>query len=154
MKRFWDKVDKTETCWLWTAWKNNNGYGALMVRHPGGGFLNNLAHRISWELEYGPIPKGLCVLHTCDTPSCVRPDHLFLGTRGDNARDKVAKGRARGGRLSGENHPRASITAEQAKQARYFYFAERRSAREIAEHLMISQHVVVDIARGRTWRST
>jgi hypothetical protein len=90
MKRFWDKVVKTDTCWVWTASVNGKGYGSF-----GYGGRVQLAHRVSWQMHCGPIPPGLCVCHACDNPSCVRPDHLFLGTIKDNNRDRDRKGRGR-----------------------------------------------------------
>ena len=152
MKRFWEKVKKTEACWVWTAWKNNKGYGALMAKHPGGGYMNKLAHRISWEMENGPIKDGLCVLHKCDNPSCVRPEHLFLGTRKDNTQDMMMKGRNNCGRISGENHPRSKITVEISKLIRFFWFAERRTRKEIIAFLGVSKHIVDDVIGGRTWK--
>jgi hypothetical protein len=86
--RFWRNVNKTETCWLWTASTNPFGYGVLRYR---GRSLT--MHRQSWELHFGPIPDGLCVLHKCDVPQCVRPDHLFIGTKKDNMQDASRKGR-------------------------------------------------------------
>jgi len=79
-------------CWIWIAALNNRGYGIIGrgARQDG----PEPAHRISWELAYGPIPEGLHVLHKCDNPPCVNPHHLFLGTHGDNMRDSVIKGRA------------------------------------------------------------
>jgi hypothetical protein len=88
-ERFWAKVEKTDSCWPWRAGVNKE-YGEF-------NFGNNWmrqAHRVAWELTHGPIPDGLCVLHKCDVPLCVNPDHLFLGTKLDNVRDMIAKGRA------------------------------------------------------------
>jgi hypothetical protein len=87
--RFWEKVDKSGDCWLWTGHRGCKGYGAAWAegRH-------QAAHRVSWELAFGAIPDGLHVLHHCDNPPCVNPDHLWLGTNSDNQRDCVAKGRA------------------------------------------------------------
>lgn len=89
-ERFWQKVNKTENCWEWTA-QIVFGYGKFRLeprpappRH---------AHRVSYEWAYGPIPKGLLVCHHCDNPRCVRPDHLFLGTHKDNTEDMMSKGR-------------------------------------------------------------
>lgn len=91
--RFWDKVERNEDgCWLWRASTDPRGYGKIVVHVDGEARLSG-AHRVSWELANGPIPTGLCVLHRCDTPSCVRPDHLFLGTLADNTKDMYGKGR-------------------------------------------------------------
>jgi hypothetical protein len=89
--RFWSKVQKTSGCWLWRAGTNGVGYGMFYVdaKHP-----KALAHRVSYEWTHGPIAPGLFACHTCDTPGCVRPDHLFAGTNGDNVRDMYRKGRA------------------------------------------------------------
>ena len=94
-KRFWSKVNKTDGCWEWTAYLNKQGYGRY-------GIGSNVyrAHRLAFEEAYGPIPEGMFVCHKCDNPSCVRPDHLFLGTNSDNLKDCSAKGR----------HPNANKT--------------------------------------------
>ena len=88
--RFWGLVDKTAGCWLWVGYVNNCGYGRLRPAHsqPKVG-----AHRLSWELTNGPIPDRMCVLHKCDNPACVNPEHLFLGTVQDNVNDMRQKGR-------------------------------------------------------------
>jgi hypothetical protein len=89
---FWARVDQSGECWLWQGSRNAKGYGTLQ-RHavqP----TPMLAHRYAWMLAVGSIPDGLNVLHTCDTPACVRPAHLFLGTLADNNADMRAKGRA------------------------------------------------------------
>lgn len=87
--RFWSKVEKTDSCWLWTGMRWTNGYG----RFPNGGGQEMRAHRFAWELTYGPIPLGLFACHRCDVKLCVRPEHLFLGTHADNMADMMAKGR-------------------------------------------------------------
>lgn len=104
--RFWSKVDKSSTeiksphvtspCWEWVA-----GVAARYGRFAWNG--ETRAHRVSWVLSHGDVPDGLCVLHRCDNPPCIRPEHLFLGTHLDNSMDKEQKGRA--GHVSGARHP-------------------------------------------------
>lgn len=100
-ERFWSKVNRDGDCWLWTSCRWPVGYGRFWM---GRRFLP--AHRIAWELTHGPVSDGLCVLHRCDNPPCVRPDHLFLGTKADNNRDRHNKGRdARGDQSGARLHP-------------------------------------------------
>lgn len=81
MARFWKRVEKTETCWLWTGKPTHNGYGQFWHH---GVFA---CHRVSYEEHFGPIPDDKFVLHRCDVKLCVRPDHLHLGTHKDNVDD-------------------------------------------------------------------
>lgn len=82
--RFWAKVQKTETCWLWTAAKNGPGYGQFGLGTREDGLV--FAHRFAYELVVGPIPEGLVIDHLCRTPACVRPDHLEPVTMRENMR--------------------------------------------------------------------
>jgi hypothetical protein len=91
--RFWAKVDKSGECWIWTAYRDSFGYGRMSGAHKG--TPNILAYRFSWEQHFGPIPEGEQVLHRCDNPPCVRPEHLFLGNKSTNMLDMWAKHRAR-----------------------------------------------------------
>lgn len=107
VQRFWEKVQKTDGCWLWLAYKQPRGYGQF--KHQG---RMRLAHRFSWELTNGLIPEGECVLHTCDNPACVNPEHLFLGTQLDNSLDMYEKGRqAPSPACAGETNGRAKLSA-------------------------------------------
>ena len=97
-ERFWSKVRKTEGCWEWAAGRitdprGKSGYGNFYIGAKDGKKIEAVAHRVAWELTNGAIPEGLKVLHECDNPGCVRPDHLFLGTQKDNIADMISKGR-------------------------------------------------------------
>lgn len=105
-ERFWAKVARTDSCWLWTGGKNSGGYGIV---HANG--CSRTAHRVSWELENGPLASTVCVLHRCDTPLCVRTSHLFLGDYTANNRDREAKGR--GNHPKGPDHWTAKRTVHQ-----------------------------------------
>jgi len=108
-ERFWAKVKTDGACWLWQgAVTGSQGYGQFRGKshHP------EMAHRVSWELAHGPLPDGKWVLHRCDVPRCVRPDHLYLGTPWDNAQDSREAGRIRGVRARdtrGEFDPAGEI---------------------------------------------
>lgn len=90
MQRFWDKVEKTDGCWLWTASTFNDGYGKFKFDGK-----NRRAHRMSWLLTNGEIPEDMVVMHSCDIPLCVNPSHLSLGTPKANTHDMIEKNRHR-----------------------------------------------------------
>lgn len=96
-ERLWNKVDKTDTCWVWTGAVDRKGYGKIGVGSSKDGTRRlEIVPRAAWQVTNGPIPDGLFVCHTCDNPRCCRPDHLWLGTCSDNLRDMSEKGRGRG----------------------------------------------------------
>lgn len=113
-QRFWNKVKKTDDCWIWVGCRGSRGYGQLMFNRK-----NCKAHRVSYLLAYGPFDETLNVLHMCDNPSCVRPEHLFLGTQRDNYWDMKTKGRM--GNFKGEANPRAKLTTQQVLEIRVRY---------------------------------
>jgi len=128
-------------CWLWTG-TLGNGYGEIQVEKQ----KHVYAHRLSWELHCGPIPKGMCVLHSCDMPCCVNPDHLWLGTKGDNARDMVRKGRNpdfRGERSGNSNLTDADVIAIRAATGTH---------RSIAAQHGVSQSRISDIRAEKSWK--
>lgn len=114
-ERFWEKVQKTDDCWLWTGTKNRRGYGGFHVTTPSGRKTAR-AHRLSYEMHHRcSVPLGMEVMHSCDNPLCVNPAHLSVGTKADNMQDAARKGRVctigksrkthcpRGHELAGEN---------------------------------------------------
>lgn len=148
--RFWPKVNKTETCWLWTAAKKEFGYGVIGCPDRPGRTLR--AHRVSWVLANGEIPDGLFVLHKCDVPACVNPDHLFLGTRQENTDDMVAKGRqARIGNGSGEDSPNSKLNWAQVRDIRNRSDAGE-TQKSIAKSYGIDKSTVAQIIHRKTWK--
>ena len=135
LERFWSRVNKTDGCWLWTAAKVQ-GYGDLRIDTT----HRMLAHRFSWELHIGPIPPGLHVLHRCDNPPCVRPDHLFLGTNDDNIVDRVLKGR--GGK---------KLTPEIVLAIRRDYRPFKVTQRQLAEKYGVSLTTIEQILAWKIW---
>lgn len=153
--RFWSKVLKSDGCWEWQAGRLSSGYGMFWR-----GDRSYGAHRVAFELAYGPISDGLFVCHHCDNPACVRPDHLFLGTQKDNRIDCVRKGRqAKGGTYwsakspeklrRGEDHHWAKLTAEQVHEIRTH---TEVTGADMARRLGISRTTVYDIRNHKIWR--
>jgi hypothetical protein len=142
--RFWASVKKDpRSCWEWQGHCKSGGYGYVRWRGP-----QQLAHRVAWELEVGPIPEGLRVLHKCDNPPCVRPDHLFLGTQADNVADMVAKGRGRAPR--GAANANAKLSIEQVVEIRRRY-ADGEFQTALAREFGVSAGAVAGIVHRRRW---
>lgn len=152
--RVWQFINQTATCWLWTGAKSPGGYGAFNVKR-----RVVRAHRFIWELLCGPIPDGLEVCHNCpgrDNPSCVRPEHMFLGTHAENLTDMVRKGQSRfvlrDYARSGESHRSARLTENQVRTIRQRYAASGITQYDLAREYGVSQFAISSIIRGRTWR--
>jgi hypothetical protein len=141
-ERFWEKVRKGKRCWVWTAYRNNCGYGLIGGGRRGAGMLR--ASRVSWVLAHGDIPKGLWVLHRCCNPPCVRPSHLYLGTHKDNCRDMVRDGHS----LKGERNPFAKLSPRTVVLIRR---ATGENA-EIGRRYGVTGPTVSEIKTGKIWR--
>lgn len=147
-------------CWLWMGSRDRKGYGQIRA------FGRSMrAHRASWMFFIGPIPLNTpCVLHRCDNPACVRPDHLWVGTNLDNVRDREAKGRSSRefvalmrtqegiARLPrGENHPRAKLTEDHVRAIRQSHAGGLSPVRIAAEYGVTDRAVHLVVSR-RTWK--
>jgi len=147
--RFWGKVSKTPTCWLWTGAgaggrggsSHQDAYGR--IRHQGQVVS---VHRLSWEIHFGSIPAGALVCHHCDTPLCVRPDHLFLGTATDNIVDSIAKGR-----WGHRSRPRAKLNALIVRRLRSSY-SLGVPIKRLARSLGVAPSTVRRAVMAQTWR--
>ena len=139
--RFNEKFDRSDGCWEWKGRKVKK-YGQL--RMPGKGYIS--AHRFSYALFCGPIPDNTNVLHTCDNPGCVRPDHLFLGTAADNVRDMIRKGRAQIGTHRRKISPESAYTI-------LWRGASGEKHRDLAIEYGISRQAAGDIINRHRWPS-
>ena len=148
--RFEDKYeDVTESgCWIWIAYSLPNGYGRFGLNGK-----TELAHRASYMLHKGDIPEGFHVCHTCDTPSCVNPDHLFLGTPKDNMQDCKKKGRMNNGNPKGESNGKSKLTENDVFEIRDLLENSPYSQAKIAEIYEVYYTAISKIKYKRTWRS-
>ena len=145
--RFWSKVDKSGDCWVWTGYHQSDGYGRIRIGGRGGPMF--LAHRVSWQLQYGDAGE-LFVCHRCDNPRCVNPGHLFLGTAADNNADRDAKGRASGGSHPGEKNPAAKLTTTDVAEIRFLRSGGLTLAK-IGALYGVRESAVSRIVAGKRW---
>jgi len=157
--RFWSKVNKSATCWMWTACKNSKGYGSL---RPFNG--ERYAHRASWVIANGAIKDGAWVLHKCDNPACVNPHHLWLGSNIENQHDMYSKGR--GKKATGDAHwsklhpdqivrgskiGTSKLTESDVVQIRTRYANGEISQQNLANEFCVHQTIISDVIRRVTW---
>jgi hypothetical protein len=174
--RFWSRTERSSGCWRWTGARSKDGYGQI-------GIGNKIlyTHRVAWELTHGSIPQGMWVLHHCDNKKCINPDHLFLGTRLDNIRDMLAKGRGKvphmlaesnGSRkhpeklvrgdkhytrlhpelvTRGEKNGKAKLNSEQVREIRQRYATGAVSQRQLAREYDVHQTNIGFVVRGERW---
>lgn len=142
------EIDPMTACWNWTASLRPTGYGQM--RYLG---TTELAHRVSWMLFRGPIPKAenvygtMNVLHHCDNPKCVNPEHLFIGDQADNAKDAVSKKRWGKRGCKGENHGRSKLTEKDVRTIR----TSDLSASQLAVKHGVSKSAIQHVLKKRSW---
>lgn len=145
--RFWKRVDKEGPihpilgqCWQWIGYKLKTGYGK---------FTWGLAHRYSWSVHRGEIPDGISVLHQCDNPSCVNPDHLFLGTQLGNMMDMQEKGRS----ARGEKQGSSKLTEAEVLEIRQRYrrYSHKHGSGALAKQYGVSLTEIWRIVHGERW---
>lgn len=135
-----------DVCWIWWGAPNSAGYGT--IRLPGRKGKTLLAHRVAWQINRGGLTDDLCVCHKCDTPLCVNPHHLFLGTNADNVADRQAKGRCKARGNPGEGCGHAKLTDSKVNAIRL----DRRTHQAIAIDYGVARATITNIKLGRTWR--
>lgn len=144
-ERFWSRVDVRgpDECWLWHGTIMRNGYGTFSIRHKA-----FYAHRLSVEL-CGEDATGLDVCHHCDTPLCVNPRHLFLGTAKDNILDMVRKGR--GNRAKGERNKSSRLTSQDVIEIRRLH-ESGVSKRQLSKMFNVGRTTIRSLLSGKTWK--
>lgn len=159
-ERFWEKVRKgpgENDCWEWTGGLSE-GYGHLRIDG-----RDEKAHRLSWKMHRGEIPRGKCVLHTCDNRPCIRSTHLYVGTKKRNALDREERGRgnhATGQRHGCATHPglhkgerngRAKLTEQLVRELRILHARDGVKKAELARRFVLSRTAVGDIISRKLW---
>jgi len=146
-KRFFNKVRKTKKCWIWNGAKTSKGYGRFKIK----GKLK-LSHRISYLIRYGMFDENMFICHKCDNPRCVKPSHLFLGTRSDNMIDCYEKGRlyiGKGNFLKGHKDSAILTDRKVIKIKKMIQSGEKLIS--ISKKFKIKYQTIRDLSSGRTY---
>lgn len=141
-ERFWAKVKKTRNCWLWQGATTRNGYGHLNIA---GKYVR--AHRLAYELLIGKIPRGLFILHECDTPACVRPTHLFANTQAVNMADMRNKQRGARGIKTGT----AKLTPTKVRKIRTRYANGNYTHSSLSKQFKVSRRTIGRVISKELW---
>lgn len=146
---FKSRVEPSGECLLWTGFRDETGYGRCQAAFAPQIFF---AHRLSWFLRHGSLDLSLRVLHTCDTPPCVNPDHLWLGTQTDNIADMVSKGRQRRGpNVWGEDHPHAKLSEQDVIRMRKLRDSTGLAFNKIAKKFGVTTMTAWRACNGQCW---
>lgn len=145
-ERFWRKVKRDDGCWEWIGSKTTNGYGRIQQGGKGSPHLG--AHRVSFELHHGDIPPGHVVMHSCDNPSCVNPDHLSVGLPRDNTLDMIDKGRKRTVAPLGVENGKSVLDES---LVRYIRSQSHQTHAALARELGVGVSTIRGVRSGRCW---
>ena len=151
LDRLFRYIKKTDTCWEWIGAKNYNGYGVLRVYG-----RNLMAHRLMWIEHNGPIPEDMCACHRCNNPSCVNPNHMFLGTHSENMKDAYKKGRKGTSwkfiksSAKGEQHWNCKLDDQKVMEIREL--SPILSTKVLAARFGVTPKSIQNIVARRTWR--
>lgn len=145
-QRFFESyvIDGSSLCWEWIGAKSRGGYGRLKIEN-----RPVQAHRFSWMIHFGDIPKGMYVCHKCDNPSCVNPNHLFLGDQSDNMRDMSEKGRSSDNR--GEQNPNSKLTNDLVSDIRHLW-DNGMTPKRLSIKFGVPLGTINNIVFGYTWQ--
>lgn len=143
-ERFWEKVEiiPFHSCWEWTGTRSR--YGDFCIKKN----KNISAHRFSWQIHFGAIPKGIFVCHKCDNTHCVRPEHLFLGTAQDNVNDALKKGR----NVFGERVSQHKVNSAQVRQIRSLYANKEITCEFLGNKFGVTKSTISRIVLRKTWK--
>ena len=139
-KRFWERVDKTDSCWLWTGSTVQNGYGQVKINSK-----THKTHRIAWFLAGNTIPEGHVIRHKCRSKNCLNPEHLETGTHAENVADRVRDGT----NPYGEKNHTAKLTAPQVLEIRA---RDTEDKQRLAEEYRVTQVTISHIIHRHTWK--
>jgi hypothetical protein len=144
-QRFWSKVGigRKNECWEWKDYKDKDGYGTFWLDGS-----DRRAHRVAYEITKGKIPEGKCCCHFCDNPSCVNPNHLWIGTSKENTHDAIKN------RIfpMGENHWKSRLTETQIKQIRALRNQEGKSLAELSNQFGVTKAHIWQVSVGKSWK--
>jgi hypothetical protein len=150
LERFFSKLFFAPNgCWEWQGRLNGHGYGIFVLGHA----TAFLAHRIIYECFYGAIPRGMCVLHSCDNRKCVNPWHLRAGTQADNVKDMMDRGRNKCVPLHGARNPQAKLSSEEVKQIREMYVPRKTTLKMISNKFGVCEATISMIINRKRWPS-
>ena len=138
-------VETDSGCWEFVGARDTKGYGNIVIDG-----MTKKAHRLSYEIEKGPIPHGLFVCHSCDNPPCCNPAHLFLGTNKDNVTDSVNKGRRAD--QAGIDNGNRKLNEHDVRMIRYLFDTKQNTIKELSSMYNVSSGCIGFIVRRESWR--